>query len=180
VIGFPGLRRDVVILACAISAGIHAALVPVHLEENAAAGGGFVSAAAALALLAVVVARHPGRIGPAAAAVVFGGLIVSYVFATTTGVPVLQPEPEAVDGLALVTKAFELVGIVAAWRLVRRPAAAGVRLARPIPLFLAAIVAVFSAFAGLAATRHHSGHAGHGDHDAHLHHVKSHETVPGA
>ena len=167
------------ILACAISAGIHAALVPVHLEENAAAGGGFVAAAAALALLAVVVARHPGRIGPAAAAVVFGGLIVSYVFATTTGVPVLQPEP-AVDGLALVTKAFELVGIVAAWRLVRRPAAAGVRLARPIPLFLAAIVAVFSAFAGLAATRHHSGHAGHGDHDAHLHHVKSHETVPGA
>jgi hypothetical protein len=126
-----------------------------------------------------VVARHPGRIAPAAAAVVFGSLIVSYVFATTTGVPVLQPEPEPVDGLALATKAFELVGVVTAWGLVRRPLAAGVRRARPIPLFLAAIVAVFSAFAGLAVSGHHSGHAGHDDHDAHPHHVPSHETAPG-
>ena len=36
------LRRDVVILACAISAGIHGALVPDHFDEGDGAGLGFV------------------------------------------------------------------------------------------------------------------------------------------
>ena len=45
------LRGDVVILACAISAGIHGALVPTHFDEGAGAGAGF--------LLATVVAGSP-------------------------------------------------------------------------------------------------------------------------
>jgi hypothetical protein len=45
------LRADVVILACAISAGIHGALVPGHFEEGAGAGLGFVLAAVLLAAL---------------------------------------------------------------------------------------------------------------------------------
>jgi hypothetical protein len=45
------LRADVVILACAISAGIHSALVPGHFEEGAGAGLGFVLAAVLLAAL---------------------------------------------------------------------------------------------------------------------------------
>ena len=56
----------------------------------------------------------------AAAALVFAGLLGSYVLATTTGVPVLHPEPEPVDGLALATKAFEAVGLVTALSLLRR------------------------------------------------------------
>ena len=37
------LRVELVILACAVSAGIHAALVPEHLEEGTGAGIGFLA-----------------------------------------------------------------------------------------------------------------------------------------
>jgi hypothetical protein len=176
VTGAGELRRDVVILACAISAGIHAALVPAHLDERAAAGGGFLAAALALSALAVLIMRRPASaVGPASAVVVFGGLIVSYVFATTTGVPVLQPEPEPVDGLALATKAIELVGVVTAWSLVSGRTAAGLRPSRPIPLFLAGIVATFSALAAIAVS---GGHHGHAHHDHHDHHDHAHHHTP--
>jgi hypothetical protein len=69
------VRRDVVILACAISAGIHGALAPAHFAENTRGGIGFVAATALL-------------------------------------VPVLHPEPEPVDALALATKAVEAVGLL--------------------------------------------------------------------
>jgi hypothetical protein len=49
-------------------------------------------------------------------------LLVSYALAVTTGLPVLHPETEPVDGLALATKAFELVGLLAAVSLLRLPA----------------------------------------------------------
>jgi hypothetical protein len=52
---------------------------------------------------------------------VFAGLLVSYAFAITTGVPVLHPEVETVDGLALFTKAVEAVGLFTASTLIRRP-----------------------------------------------------------
>ena len=47
------LRRDVVILACAISAGIHGALAPAHFEEGTGAGVGFVVSTVLLAGIAV-------------------------------------------------------------------------------------------------------------------------------
>jgi hypothetical protein len=53
--------------------------------------------------------------------VVLAGLIASYALAITTGLPVLHPEPEPLDRLALVTKAIEAVGLLAAAHLVRRP-----------------------------------------------------------
>ncbi len=114
------IRRDVLIVACAVSAGIHAALTPEHFGEGAGAGGGFLAAAILAGALAVVLTRRPdSRAAIAAAALVLAGLIFSYVLAVTTGVPVLHPEVEAVDGLALVTKVFEAVGIVAALELLR-------------------------------------------------------------
>jgi hypothetical protein len=51
----------------------------------------------------------------------FIGLIVGYVVAITAGLPVLHPDVEAVDGLALFTKAVEAVGLITAASLVRRP-----------------------------------------------------------
>lgn len=114
-------RRDVVILACAVSAGIHGALAPGHFGEGAAAGTGFVAASVALGLLAVALTRHPGsELALVTAVLTFGGLLVSYVGAVTTGLPPLHPEPEPVDGLALLTKAVEAVGLVAAATLLRR------------------------------------------------------------
>jgi hypothetical protein len=117
------LRGDIVIIACAVSAGIHGALVPGHFREGTGAGLGFAAAAAVLAGLVVWLTRRPASL-PAlvTAAATFAGLLASYALATTTGVPVLHPDPEPVDGLALATKAIETVGLLAAtshlWRRV--------------------------------------------------------------
>jgi hypothetical protein len=120
------LSRDVVILACAISAGIHGALAPAHFAEGTGAGLGFAAGAIALAAAAVAVTLRPaGALAPAGAAAVLAGLLVSYALATTTGVPVVHPNPEPVDGLALATKAIEAVGLLAASTLIRRPRTAG-------------------------------------------------------
>lgn len=113
-----GLRQDVVILTCAISAGIHAALAPDHFREATGAGVGFVVATALLAALAMAATLRPDdRRVPAIAAFVFVGLIVSYALAVTTGVPVLHPDVDPVDGIALFTKAIEIVGLLASLSL---------------------------------------------------------------
>ena len=112
------LARDVLIVVCAISAGIHAALVPEHLEESRGAGVGFLASAVLLAGLAVVLTRRPvGVAAPATAAALLFGLLVAYALAITTGLPLLHPEPEPVEGLALGTKAIEAVGLLAAFHL---------------------------------------------------------------
>jgi hypothetical protein len=116
------LRGDVVILACAVSAGIHGALVPAHFDEGAGAGTGFVLATALLVALAIGLTRHAEseRLF-ACAIIVFVGLLASYLLAVTTGLPVVHPTSEPVDGLALATKAVEAVGVLSAWSLLRRP-----------------------------------------------------------
>jgi hypothetical protein len=114
------VRRDAVILACAISAGIHGALTPDHFEEGTPAGLGFAVSTAALALVAAWLTFRPeSDAALGAAALLFVGLIGAYALAITTGVPVLHPEREAVDGLALFTKAIEAAGVLAAWSLLR-------------------------------------------------------------
>jgi hypothetical protein len=116
------LEGDIVILACAVSAGIHGALVPGHFDEGAGAGFGFAAAAVALTGLAAWLTWLPAsRLAVAVAAATFGGLLASYAFATTTGFPVLHPDSEPVDGLALATKAIEALGLLAATSLLWRP-----------------------------------------------------------
>jgi hypothetical protein len=115
------LKGDVVILACAISAGIHGALALSHFEEGAVAGLGFAGAAIVLAGLGVWLTQRPAsRPALAAAAATVTGLLASYALAATTGLPVLHPNPEPVDGLALATKAIEALGLLAAMSLLRR------------------------------------------------------------
>jgi hypothetical protein len=115
------LRLDIVILACAVSAGIHGALVEDHFREGKGAGIGFVVATVLLAAVALTLTRRPSQLAFIAAAAISIGLIASYGLAITTGLPVLHPGVEAVDGLALFTKAVEGIGAVAAASLVRRP-----------------------------------------------------------
>ena len=118
------IERDVVITACAISAGIHAALTPDHLTEGAGAGAGFAVATVLLAAVAAELTRAVSTAALAGATALFAGLLVSYGFAVTTGLPLLHPHAEAVDGLALFTKAVEVLGLLAAASLLshRRPA----------------------------------------------------------
>jgi drug/metabolite transporter (DMT)-like permease len=157
------VRRDILAVTCAISAGIHAGLVPDHLEENIAAGVGFAASAVVLAGLAVAVARQLRRVHVHIAVVVFTGLIVAYVLAVTTGVPGLVPEPEPVDGLAVATKLVEVIGLAVAISL---EGSLLPRL-RPIPVALVAVVVAFSAAAAVALS---SGHGGHPHEPSHHHH----------
>jgi hypothetical protein len=123
-VNLPELKGDVVILACAISAGIHGALVPAHLDEGTGAGLGFAAAAVALAGLVLWLTWRPrSRSALVFAAATFAGLLGSYALAITTGFPVLHPDPEPVDGLALATKAIEALGLLVATRLLWRPSA---------------------------------------------------------
>jgi hypothetical protein len=119
VTGMATLERDLLIVACAISAGIHAALVPVHLDESVAAGTAFAASAAVLAVLAAVLTRTTDRGAAATATSVLAGLIAAYTLAITVGLPVVHPDPEPVDGLALFTKAVEAVGLAAGVHLLR-------------------------------------------------------------
>jgi drug/metabolite transporter (DMT)-like permease len=126
------LGRDVVILACAVSAGIHGALVPAHLAEGTGAGAGFVAATVLLGSAALWLTVRPADPRPlTAAAIVLAGLLGAYVLATTTGVPVLHPTPEPVDGLALATKAIETLGLLTAAALLSRRAPAPPALIHP-------------------------------------------------
>ena len=116
------LEGDVVILACAVSAGIHAALIPAHFDESTGAGLGFVGATIALAGLVGWMTWRPVSPAPlAAAVVVLAGLLASYALAITTGLPILHPDPEPVDGLAVATKAIEAAGLLVAASLLWRP-----------------------------------------------------------
>jgi hypothetical protein len=119
------LERDLLVVVCAISAGIHGALVREHFAEGTGAGVGFLLATGVLSLLVVVLTcgtASTKALGGTAA--VLAGLIASYELATSTGLPPLSPEPEAVDGLALATKAIEAVGLLASLHLLRRGRAA--------------------------------------------------------
>jgi hypothetical protein len=119
------LTGELVIIACAVSAGIHGALVPAHFAEGIGPGLGFIAATVSLAgLVAWLTWRPASPLALATAVATFAGLLASYALATTTGLPVLHPDPEAVDGLALATKGIEVVGLVAALGLLsRRPVA---------------------------------------------------------
>jgi hypothetical protein len=122
-------ERDVVIVACAISAGVHAALAPEHFDESTAMGIGFLGSAFALAILVVALTRHATPVALALAGAVLVGLLAGWILAIGVGLPLLHPETEAVDVLALATKAVEAAGLAAALRLLmRRKESAGLAL----------------------------------------------------
>ena len=116
------LERDVLIVTCAMSAGIHGALVPEHLAEGAGPGGGFLASTVLLTVLAAALSLGAGERAVLGAIAVLTGLIVAYGLAVSTGVPLLHPEVEPADGLGLFTKAVEAIGLAAAITLLGRRA----------------------------------------------------------
>jgi hypothetical protein len=146
-------RRDLLIVASAVSAGVHAALAPEHFHESVAEGSGFVAATVVLAAAVIALAfRRASRAVLMGTALVFAALLMSYVLAATIGIPVLHPEPEPVDGLALDTKIVELLGLALAVDLTRRRGAGRI----PLPaVALTVMIAVFSALVALALSGGH-------------------------
>jgi hypothetical protein len=109
---------DLVVAACAISAGAHAALVPSHFDHEPQLGVAFVVAVLLLATVGGALVHTPSSARAAqSAALLFAGLIASYAAATTVGIPLLSVEPEAVDGVALATKFVESLGLLFALKL---------------------------------------------------------------
>ena len=115
-----GSRPELVVIACAVSAGIHGALVPEHFAEGTGAGVGFVVATVSLAAVVVWVTRRSSRRALAAAAALLG-VDRELRAGGDCRFPVVHPDPEPLDGLALATKAFEAVGLLAASSLLLRP-----------------------------------------------------------
>ncbi len=110
-----GLRSGLVALAVMFSAGIHAALVPEHLQEMPPLGWSFIGAAALGAALAcVLIVRPADRRTAKLAALFLAAEVLAWVLFVTVPVPGFSGTPEPVESIALVCKAIELLGIAVA------------------------------------------------------------------
>jgi hypothetical protein len=116
----------VVVLTCAASAGAHAGLVPSHLQDEPRLGVAFLVTVFVLLSAAVAVGVRPAdwRVAGAAAVVLFG-VTLAYLATRTTGIPMLDPEREAVDAVGVATTAVEVTGLVFALRLTQPLGRAG-------------------------------------------------------
>jgi predicted tellurium resistance membrane protein TerC len=111
---------DVVVAACAASAGVHAGLAPEHLREATQLGVAFIASVVLLAAAAAVLATHDeSRRAVQAAALLLAGLIAAYVVSRTTGIPWLAPEAEPVDAVGVATKLVEVLGFLFALKLIQ-------------------------------------------------------------
>ena len=110
-----GIAVRVLIAACAVSAGAHAGLVPEHLREAPQLGIAFIIAVALLLAAVVALALRPDDRRIAQVAVLLlAALMVCWGVSRITGIPFLQPRPEPVDVVGLVTKLIEALGLACA------------------------------------------------------------------
>lgn len=106
--------RYIVTLACAASAGVHAALIGPHLAEGGLPLGGAFAVAALLLAAAALAVRQPRHDAwaPLAAAGVLALTAAAYLLSRTAGIPLLIPAAEHFDVLGAVTTAAELAGAI--------------------------------------------------------------------
>jgi hypothetical protein len=97
--------------ACAASAGIHVGLVVPHWHESHLLAIAFVASVLALLAVALLAASRPDdghvRLGAGVLLLIMCG---AYAASRTTGLPVLAPEPEALDPVGVATQAVQLAG----------------------------------------------------------------------
>ena len=98
--------RRLLVLVCAASAGVHAALAPEHCRESATAGAAFAASAVVLGVCAVALDRLPrSRLPVVGAAVLLAGLLGAYLLTRLTAIPPLAEHQEPVDAVGVATKA---------------------------------------------------------------------------
>jgi len=102
-------------LAVTFSAGIHAALVPEHLQEMPPLGYAFIAAAAIGGILACALVARPDDPRISLLAGLFClGQIAAWALFVSVHVPGFSGTPEPIETIALVSKAAELAGVALA------------------------------------------------------------------
>ena len=112
-----GRRAGLLALTVMFSAGIHAALVPEHLQEMPPLGWSFIGAAVIGVVLAGAIVIEPEDRRLAKLAALFLAVeVLAWVLFVTASVPGFSGTPEPVETIALVCKAGELIGLaLAVW-----------------------------------------------------------------
>jgi hypothetical protein len=106
------------LVGSALSGGVHLGLAPKHMSESEPLGLGFVASGGLLVLLGIATFVRPrSPRAPLALALLLGGLIAAYALSRTAGLPLLHPEPEALDAIGLTTKSVEFVALALALHL---------------------------------------------------------------
>jgi hypothetical protein len=105
-------RAGLLALAVMFSGGIHAALVPEHLQEMPPLGWSFIGAAALGVGLAWALVAYPeDDLLARLAAVLLAVEVLAWVLFVIAAVPGFSGTPEPVEMIALVCKAAELIGL---------------------------------------------------------------------
>jgi hypothetical protein len=130
-------RIGLLAVAVTFSAGIHAALVPEHLEELPPLGYAFIVATVIGGVLAWgLVSRPHDRRLPVLAALFCLAQIGAWVLFVTLRVPGFAGTPESVETIALVSKAVEALGVLLALPLITPSVLRGPRTSEgPRPAF---------------------------------------------
>ena len=112
------MNRTLLLLAGAVSAGVHAGLAPEHLHEWPPLGAAFVASAAAAAFLVAALVLRPASLwSPRILGALLVGLVVAYALTRLAALPPLDPEREALDLLGVCTCAVEAAGLAVAARI---------------------------------------------------------------
>jgi hypothetical protein len=111
-------RANLLALAVTFSAGIHAALVPEHLEEMPRLGELFIAAAAIGGSLAIDLVLRPGDRRISFVAGLFCLCqIAAWALFVSVPVPGFPGTPEPIEAIALVSKAIEAAAVALAFSL---------------------------------------------------------------
>ncbi len=108
------------VVSSAAAAGAHAAVGPVHFDEQVLFGLFFLGSASAQILWSVAIVLRPSRTLLRAAVVGNTAVLALWVATRTAGLPGLMPQPEAVGPWDLSCAAWELTVVLACAHLLRR------------------------------------------------------------